>query len=342
MNGALIVDKPKGITSHDAVAAARRLLREKRIGHGGTLDPLATGVLVLLCGRATRLSRFVMASDKTYEAVIVFGLTTDTYDVTGTVTSRSSSVPAREDVDTALASLQGSYLQEPPAFSAKKVQGQRAYDLARRNEAVELRAVPVTVSRIDVTAFDGARLTVVLTCSAGFYVRSFAHALGQLTGPGACLEELRRTRSGDFAVEEAVRLNDDLSPGALEHHIIPMEGLLTSLPTRVVTAEGRQRVAHGRELTAEQYVGLGVPGHRTESESGSPDEHVGPDFPGHRSTECEGGSPGGPTGSSTGQDHVAGRDEAGEWVRLLDLEGHLIALGRTTGGATLHPSVVLI
>src|SRR5687768_8670904 len=117
LDGALIVDKAKGITSHDVVAAARRLLREKRIGHGGTLDPLATGVLVLLCGRATRLSRFIMASDKTYEARIVFGITTDTYDVTGTVTSRSSTAPAVEDVERALAALRGSYLQAPPAFS---------------------------------------------------------------------------------------------------------------------------------------------------------------------------------------------------------------------------------
>ena len=319
MDGALIVDKAKGITSHDVVAAARRLLREKRIGHGGTLDPLATGVLVLLCGRATRLSRFIMASDKTYEARIVFGVTTDTYDVTGAVSSRSSTAPTVEDVERALAALRGSYLQAPPAFSAKKVQGQRAYDLARRNEPIELRPVPVTVSRLEVTAFDGPHLTVVLTCSAGFYVRSLAHTLGQLAGSGACLEELRRTRSGDFPVEDAVKLEADLSPGGLERHIIPMEGLLGSLPARVVTAEGRQWVTHGRALTEEQLVG--VPGHRT---------------------EFEGGGPGRLTGSPMGPDRVAGQDGTDdEWVRLIDQEGHLVALGRTTG-ATLHPSVVLI
>ena len=319
LDGALIVDKAKGITSHDVVAAARRLLREKRIGHGGTLDPLATGVLVLLCGRATRLSRFIMASDKTYEARIVFGVTTDTYDVTGAVTSRSSTAPAVEDVERALAALRGSYLQAPPAFSAKKVQGQRAYDLARRNEPIELRPVPVTVSRLDVTAFEGPHLTVIITCSAGFYVRSLAHTLGQLAGPGACLEELRRTRSGDFPVEDAVKLEADLSPGGLERHIIPMEGLLGSLPARVVTAEGRQWVTHGRALTEQQLVG--VPGHRPESERGSP---------------------GRLTGSPMGPDRVAGQHGTDdEWVRLIDQEGQLVALGRTTG-ATLHPSVVLI
>lgn len=307
MDGALILDKPKGITSHDAVAAARRLLHEKRIGHGGTLDPLATGVLVLLIGRATRLSRLIMASDKTYEARIVFGITTDTYDVTGAVTSRSSLKPALADVEQALASLRGSYLQEPPAFSAKRVQGRRAYDLARRNEAVELRPVPVSVSHLGVTAFDEQRLTVVLTCSAGFYVRSFAHALGKLAGPGACLEELRRTRSGDFAVADAVRLEDRVSPEELERRVIPMEGLLRSLPMRIVTAEGRQWVTHGRALS------------RSQLREGDADPGELLPLPG--------------TGST------AGAPEA--WVRLMDEDGRLIALGQVTN-ATLHPSVVLI
>jgi tRNA pseudouridine55 synthase len=305
MDGALIVDKPKGITSHDAVATARRLLREKRIGHAGTLDPLATGVLVLLCGRATRLSRFIMASDKTYEARLRFGVTTDTRDITGTVTSESSSAPPpMADVERALSSLRGSYLQEPPAFSAKKVQGQRAYALARRQEAVELQAVPVTVSRLDVTAFQGPHLTVVLTCSAGFYVRSFAHALGQLVGTGACLEDLRRTRSGDFALDDAVSLADDASAGDLANRLMPMDHLLRSLPARVVTAEGRKRVAHGRELTPAQVVGPVKSGPQSR---GSTEE----------------------------------TSNSGDWVRLMDSEGRLIALGRTTG-ATLHPSVVLI
>ena len=304
MDGALNLDKPKGISSHDAVAAARRLLREKRIGHAGTLDPMATGVLVLLCGRATRLSRFIMASDKTYEARILFGLTTDTYDTTGDVTSESSApLPSMADVERALSPLRGSYLQEPPAFSAKKVEGRRAYDLARRQQAVELQPVPVTVSRIQITAFEGRHLTVVLTCSAGFYVRSFTHSLGQLVGTGACLEELRRTRSGDFPIEDAVSLADAAAAEDLASRLVPMDHLLKALPARAVTAEGRQRVAHGRELTAAQLfepAGSGV-------ESG-------------RSTETT---------------------SAGGWVRLLDSEGRLIALGRTTG-TTLHPSIVLI
>src|SRR4029450_9508855 len=139
MDGLLVIDKPEGLTSHDVVAAARRLLGEKRIGHTGTLDPLATGVLPLACGRATRLVRFLTASDKDYEARIRFGVATDTYDITGTPVSRSDVRPTRDVIEQALVSLRGEYRQMPPAFSAKKVRGTPAYVLARRDEPVELQ-----------------------------------------------------------------------------------------------------------------------------------------------------------------------------------------------------------
>ena len=196
MDGVIVVDKPEGLTSHDVVSAARRLLGEKRIGHTGTLDPLATGVLPLVCGRATRLVRFLSASDKDYEATIRFGITTDTYDITGEETSRTGEAPSREALLRALDELTGEYLQTPPAYSAKKVGGRRAYDFARKAETVELAPVPVRVSRVELTAFEGETATVSLTCSAGFYVRVFACRLGEITGTGACLAALRRTRSG--------------------------------------------------------------------------------------------------------------------------------------------------
>ena len=148
MDGLLVVDKPEGLTSHDVVSAARRMLGEKRIGHTGTLDPLATGVLPLACGRTTRLVRFLSAAHKTYEATILFGVTTDTLDVMGAETSRSSSTPTRAALSEALSALTGDYLQTPPLYSAKKVGGRRAYDLARRDEPVELKAVPVTVTSL--------------------------------------------------------------------------------------------------------------------------------------------------------------------------------------------------
>jgi tRNA pseudouridine55 synthase len=262
VDGVLVIDKPRDLTSHDVVAVARRALGERRIGHTGTLDPLATGVLPLACGRATRLVRFLTAAEKEYEATIRFGLTTDSYDITGTETSRSGLEPDRDAVMRGLASLTGSYLQMPPAFSAKKVGGRRAYQMARDEQEVTLTPVPVTVSRAELELLSGRTATVRITCSAGFYVRTFAHSLGELVGTGACLEALRRTRSGDFTLADAVSL--DLLAGLTRPAprseppnpdrrspipgLIPLERLLPSLPAVTVTDDGRSRVAHGQEI----------------------------------------------------------------------------------------------
>lgn len=249
MDGVLVVEKPQGLTSHDVVAVARRCLKESRIGHTGTLDPLATGVLPLACGRATRLVRFLSASEKHYEATIRFGLTTDSYDVTGTETSRSDRVPPREAVERALESLRGSHLQMPPAFSAKKVAGQRAYAMARRAEPVALQPVPVRVMTVDLLEFTGASARVSLSCSAGFYVRSFAHAIGEQVGTGACLEALRRTRSGPFDLSHAVTLDDlQRDPSVAAGRAVPLDRLLLDLPGARLTDEGRTRVSHGQDV----------------------------------------------------------------------------------------------
>ena len=247
IDGVLVIDKPQGLTSHDVVAVARRALGERRIGHTGTLDPLATGVLPLACGRATRLVRFLTASDKEYQATIRFGMTTDSYDVTGTETSRSGLRPDRDVVTRALATLTGRYLQTPPAFSAKKVAGRRAYDMARREQPVELSPVPVTVSTAELEAFTGDTAQVRLVCSAGFYVRAFAHALGELTETGACLEALRRTRSGEFTLDGAIIL-DELISGVSPAALVPMDRLLAALPAVTVSEEGRNRVSRGQEV----------------------------------------------------------------------------------------------
>lgn len=249
MDGVLVVDKPHGLTSHDVVAVARRCLNESRIGHTGTLDPLATGVLPLACGRATRLVRFLSASEKHYDATIRFGLTTDSYDVTGTEVSRSDTVPTREAVECALESLRGSHLQMPPAFSAKKVAGQRAYAMARRAEPVALQPVPVRLMTTDLLEFTGASARVALSCSAGFYVRSLAHAIGEQVGTGACLEALRRTRSGAFDLSHAVTLDDlQRNPTDAAGRAVPLERLLLDLPSARLTDEGRNRVSHGQDV----------------------------------------------------------------------------------------------
>lgn len=307
MDGVLIVDKPQGLTSHDVVAVARRALRESRIGHTGTLDPLATGVLPLAIGRATRLVRFLTASDKDYLATIRFGATTNSYDADGEETSRSDRHPDRAAVESALGGLRGRYDQLPPAFSAKKVAGRRAYDLARRNEDVTLAPVPVEVTRAEVVAFDGWSAQVALTCSAGFYVRAFAHALGQATGTGAFLEALQRTRSGEFRLDEAMGLDDltgdpaatgarDGSREAVLDWLIPLPQLLQTFPSVIVTDEGRVWVGHGRELDSRAF---------------RPDPHS-------------------PVTAVPG------------WTRILDEHGHLLALG-TPGNSpgSLHPAVVL-
>jgi tRNA pseudouridine55 synthase len=249
IDGVLVVDKPRDLTSHDVVAAARRMLGERRIGHTGTLDPLATGVLPLACGRATRLVRFLTASDKDYDATIRFGFTTDSYDVTGIETGRSGLRPGADAVTRALAALTGSYLQMPPAFSAKKVDGRRAYAMARDGLPVQLTPAPVTVARAELLELTDDIARVRLTCSAGFYVRTFAHSLGELVQTGACLEDLRRTRSGDFSIDEAIDL-ETLARGTetATAAIIPLDRLLPGYPAIALTDEARNRVSHGQEV----------------------------------------------------------------------------------------------
>jgi len=256
VNGVLVVDKPSGITSHDVVAVARRALGERGIGHTGTLDPLATGVLPLAIGKATRLVRFLTASDKDYDAVIRFGRATDTYDATGTTTSESPMRPTRTAVEFGLLALSGSYDQMPPAYSAKKVDGRRAYTLARRDEPVELKAVPVTVSRALLKALDDDTAGVSITCSAGFYVRSFAHELGRMLGCGACLDALRRTRSGEFSLPAAVPLEELAAPHAgtaLASRVISCDQLLPDYPTVQLTDQGLAYVSNGRDLGPSQW-----------------------------------------------------------------------------------------
>jgi tRNA pseudouridine55 synthase len=251
-SGVLVVDKPEGPTSHDIVVMARRAFGQKRVGHCGTLDPMATGVVVLALGAATRLVQFLSAEDKHYEATIRFGLTTATYDRTGAVVSTSASRPTRPDLDTALTRFRGVIEQRPPAFSAKKVGGVPAYELARRDASVAaaLRPVEVTVSRLDVVAFDGEQLRVSLHVSAGFYVRSLAHDLGAALGTGATLDALRRTRSGAFGLEDSVSVEELVSrdQGCVRARVIPLPNLLRHLPARTLDAREVALVRHGQDV----------------------------------------------------------------------------------------------
>ena len=256
MDGVLVVDKPAGPTSHDIVDRARRALGTRRVGHTGTLDPFATGVLPLCLGRATRLARFLTAGEKTYRATLRLGYATTTDDLTGEPLGEPRHLELTdESLRAALAGLVGRFDQVPPAFSARQVDGRRLYELARRGEATARAATPVEVQALDLLSRAGDTLELEVRCSAGTYVRAIARDLGERLGCGAHLVALRRTRSGGFGLDQAVP--GDSFERARER-VIPMARLLPEWPAVKVGAEGRKRVGHGRELGAEDVL-LGFP-----------------------------------------------------------------------------------
>ena len=251
MDGVLVVDKPAGPTSHDVVARCRRALRTPAIGHLGTLDPLATGVLVLVVGRATRLAQFLSGQPKSYDATFRLGLTTDTWDRTGTALTapESSMRPEQAAVAAALTGFLGRHPQMPPPFSAKMIDGVRAHELARRGKAVAVQPAMVELLECELLAMDHPLGRLRLRSSAGYYVRSLVHDLGRALGCGACLEELRRTASGPFTLTDALPLAavEEDPAGALAR-AVPMERLLPDLPAVRLDAESARRAGHGNEI----------------------------------------------------------------------------------------------
>ena len=253
----IVVDKPAGWTSHDVVAKMRRLAQERSIGHLGTLDPLATGVLPLIAGRATRLARFFTANDKRYEATIEFGITTDSYDRDGEVTARSSGTSLHQDqVEAALADFRGTFLQTPPAVSAKKIGGVPAYKLARRKIEVAMKPVKVTVFSLELLELDGARARLSIHCGGGTYVRSIAHDLGQKLGCGAIVDTLRRTSSGDFSIAQA-RTMPELQAlsesGEFQSAVIPAARLLPQFPSERVDLTTVGQIRQGRDFRVSPF-----------------------------------------------------------------------------------------
>jgi tRNA pseudouridine55 synthase len=316
MDGLLILDKPSGPTSHDVVARVRRILRERRVGHTGTLDPLASGVLPLVVGRATRLARF-LEGDKQYDAAIRLGVDTDTYDLHGHVIGTESigPWPDRPTVEAALARFVGTFLQRPPAFSAKKIDGERSYAIARRARqrddqrpdtdvpAPTPAPVAVTTTAIDVLDINGPIVRLRIHCEAGFYVRSLAYDLGKALGLGGHLIALRRIEAAGLRVDRAIPLDDfERAPDAgLATSLVPMDRMLASLPSVALTDVGLAYMKWGRDL--------------------------------------------GPAETTDGfaQAMQATHEDASTHVRLLDQLGHLVAVAEAavTPGL-LHPSVVLM
>jgi tRNA pseudouridine55 synthase len=270
MDGLLNVDKPEGWTSHDVVARVRRILKEKRVGHTGTLDPFATGVLVVMVGRATRLAQFLSADAKEYEAVVRLGYATDTGDLTGAplkhdegeeVEARLRSLDEAR-IEAALAQLRGEIEQVPPMYSAKKIAGRKLYELARRGETVEREARRVTVYEFEAMRQGGGNLlqctkpsacdlAVRVRCSAGTYVRVLAESLGERLGVGAHLASLRRTRAGEFRVEDSLTISEleaEAEKGAAANLLVPMKAALSRLRFVHLTGEEARRASHGMSL----------------------------------------------------------------------------------------------
>lgn len=254
MDGILIIDKPAGITSHDVVSRVRRILKTKRVGHTGTLDPFATGVMVILVGQATRLARFLDKDEKEYEAVVRFGFETDTGDRTGIPRSEVHSPKSLrvEEVRNVLDGFRGEIMQMPPMYSAKKVEGKKLYEHARKGEVIERQAVAVNIHELDLSeppALAGGKtietVTLRVTCSAGTYIRTLAEDMGRKLGTGAHLSELRRTRAGKFTISQSLTLDGLGKLDEPASALIEMSGAISHLPEFTVPDDRLDRTRNG-------------------------------------------------------------------------------------------------
>jgi tRNA pseudouridine55 synthase len=259
MDGILIVDKPAGITSHDVVARVRRILRTKRVGHTGTLDPFATGVVVILVGKATRLAQFLDKDAKEYDATVQFGFETDTGDLTGQqknelrITNYELRIP---DIEAVLNDFRGEILQTPPMYSAKKIEGQKLYELARKGIEIERQAVKVNIYELRITNYElqEERITLRVVCSAGTYIRTLAEDIGRKLEVGAHLAALRRTRAGKFDLSKAVsleKLEEIVSESKLDEILVSMNEAISHLPEVKLSNEEVLKVKNGMQLKIE-------------------------------------------------------------------------------------------
>jgi tRNA pseudouridine55 synthase len=304
ISGVLIIDKPAGLTSHDVVDRVRRLLRIRRIGHFGTLDPFATGVLPLSLGKATRFAQFYLKSRKAYEGAIRFGFSTDTYDATGQPTSESHGArPAPAAVEKVFPEFTGRIWQTPPPFSAKRVGGVRAYELARKHEEVSLAPVEVEIYALELIGFDpnGELAEFAVECSGGSYVRSLAHDIGRRIGCPAHLARLRRTAVAEFKEQQSVtleKLEEALRDGDLIKLTIPLEALLPECPEFVVRGREEKNVRNGHPFELAQAL--------------HPQRGIKP-----------------------------GRLPVMTILKILNADRRLIAIARHVSGAMYHPDLVL-
>lgn len=249
MNGIVIVDKPRDWTSQDVTARLRRVYQTRRIGHGGTLDPMATGVLPVFVGRATRGVEFFEHAEKVYETVLRLGLTTDTEDVTGTVLRQSQVTCTIEQVEAALTQFRGEIMQIPPMYSALKINGQKLCDLARKGKEVERQPRPITIHELTFLGMEGADVCLRVRCSKGTYIRTLCKDIGEALGCGGCMAELRRTAAGSYTAAEAVPLETLLNAENPEAYLRPVDSMFAAHPAVKLSPKQETRCRNGNSFT---------------------------------------------------------------------------------------------
>ena len=249
MNGIVIIDKPQGWTSQDVTARLRRVFQTRRIGHGGTLDPMATGVLPVFVGRATRGVEFFEHAEKTYETVLRLGLTTDTEDTSGTVLTECDAFVTGEELEAVLAQFRGEILQVPPMYSALKVGGQKLVDLARKGKTVERQPRPITIHELTLLGMEAEGIRLRVRCSKGTYIRTLCKDIGEVLGCGGCMAALRRVQAGEYTIAEAVPLEELLESENPEQHLRPVDSMFRNYPAVTLSEKQELRCRNGNSFT---------------------------------------------------------------------------------------------
>ena len=249
MNGIVIIDKPQGWTSQDVTARLRRVFNTRRIGHGGTLDPMATGVLPVFVGRGTRGVEFFEHAQKIYETVLRPGITTDTEDITGTVLTQTEAHLTEADVEAVLPKFRGEILQVPPMYSALKVNGQKLYDLARKGVEVERQPRPITIHELTFLGMDAEGIRLRVHCSKGTYIRTLCKDIGEALGCGGCMAQLRRVQAGEYTIGEAVPLQELLETDGPEQYLRPVDSMFRNYPAITLTEKQETRCRNGNSFT---------------------------------------------------------------------------------------------
>ena len=264
MNGIVIIDKPQGWTSQDVVSKLRGVYKTRRIGHGGTLDPLATGVLPVFVGRATRGVEFFEHAEKTYETLLRLGITTDTEDITGTVLQEQDAFVTGQQLETVLAQFRGPILQVPPMYSALKVNGQKLYELARKGKEVERKPRPVTIHELTLLGMEAEGIRLRVRCSKGTYIRTLCKDIGQALGCGGCMAALRRVAAGSYTIAEAVPLAKLIESDRPEDYLLPLDTMFSAYEKVVLTPNQEKRCRNGNAFSLQQPDGS----YRAYSQSG--------------------------------------------------------------------------